>query len=88
MTQRKPKINMKFNIQLWTLFTMLGLLISFTSCDKGNDDVVEEDTEITYPTLKIVNQHGMKHLAITSVSLIGNPKALFSIKVCQLDIMI
>ena len=71
MKQRKSKIKKKFNIQFWTFFTMLVLLISFTSCDKDNDDIVEGDTEITYPTLKIVNQHGAKFHNITSVSLVG-----------------
>lgn len=71
MTLRKSKINKKFNIQFWTFFTMLALLISFTSCDKDDDDFVEENTEITYPTLKIVNQHGDKFHKIISVSLVG-----------------
>ena len=54
------------------ILAILGIALTFTACDKGNDPVpdVVPDPVIEYPSLRIVND-SRNYIAITSVTLLG-----------------
>lgn len=62
-TYSKPKF------KRWSILAFLGLVISFTACEKDNTNDSEESTD-EYPSLKLVNEVS-EYKPITYVKLVG-----------------
>ena len=61
-------MNRPFPLVVFSLYILLGFIITLTACNKNDEDDIVGDE---YPSLKIVNQTDVDYYYITSVSLVG-----------------